>query len=373
MAVEVRSNTTRYPLKAAVAGSMTKLSQFLDAVRTAALASTAAESLILCAHANDYAQFFMLLSDEHEQTVKSEKRKAAAVLYEDLEKAVSSGAINIPGPVLLPRPLDANGQPIPAYVHIKGCRIGDNTKFLQKFKEALGGQVLITAPTYFHELFESGASDDGIYEYMGHSFVVFSTTKVATRKALIDQFKAKNYKLMDGSDVPDTLWHTWIRKDYFKVRKREVLIDVTPSPKVGKFAVYGGSWGDYRHQIEKFTFTLPNAASQPKDRPGRLTVLHDQMKADPQFATSAYPVYERYGHVTFDKFFDARFWSFSVDKKSGDLLAVGTRHAYTCNIPTVVQQGKAFVLKDFNYYAYSGVGNVLTGLVESNPFYFVEV
>jgi len=373
-AMDVRPSTVRYPKDSAAPGSMIKLTEFLAEMRSVALASSAADSLILCAHADDNAQLFTLLSDAHELQLKTEGRKVHVVLYEHLEQAVASGDINIPGPVVMPRPLDANGQPKQAFFHIKGCRIGHATPFLQKLKDALGGQVKITAPKYFHMLMSSDAKDDGAYEYMGHSFVVFSRTKVTDRKALIATFKGKNFKLIDGTTVPPGLWAIWVDKKFTKLRKRTITIDVTISPKVGKFALYGSSWGEFRHSLEKFTYRIPNGASRPTKRADRIALLRTQLGADPTFATThAYPIYARYEHADLDEFMAARYWAFDIDKKNDELICVGTRHEYTCVMPSVIKQGKKLVLEKFNYYAYAGAGSVTDRLVESNTEFFAEV
>lgn len=37
-------------------------------------------------------------------------------------------------------------------VHFKGCNVGKAPAFLTKFQEALGGNVMVTAPKHFHGL-----------------------------------------------------------------------------------------------------------------------------------------------------------------------------------------------------------------------------
>lgn len=80
------------------------------------------------------------------------------------------------------------------FVHFKGCNIGKSQKFIDKFRDALGGIVSVTAPKHFHGIFEQ--SDQGSYEYMDYEFSIrFARTKkdVDTRDQLIAAFQAAQF------------------------------------------------------------------------------------------------------------------------------------------------------------------------------------
>jgi hypothetical protein len=217
-------------------------------------------------------------------------------------------------------------------VHIKGCNIGTQEKFLKKLKEAFGSTG-VTAPKHFHGLrFDEKI---GITEYMAYEFLVRSRTQVQDRDDLIDAFKAKKFKFIDGRDVPDGNWHTWVPADITSLGKNPVAQNFK----------FGGTVGGQTETTLKRQFRVettkkgaifwdfdPPAPFPPESQ--YLSKLRADLKLAPQFkSTDTFPgFHERVGYASVDAFVDGFQWT--IEKKGASTLhAVGQRWEYTAVIP----------------------------------------
>jgi hypothetical protein len=161
--------------------------------------------IVLGAHAHSAGMLGLRLNSASSQPY---------ITKEDLDKPSTISALEIPAAVLKPRPKDAFGADIPAAVHIKGCRVGDNAAFLQSLKKALGGGVVVTAPAHFH--FLKIRSKNGklveLWEYMSYDFTV-SALNPLTRDQAIDLYVKRKppFMLIDtNTGIPKATWERWI-------------------------------------------------------------------------------------------------------------------------------------------------------------------
>ncbi len=114
----------------------------------------------------------------------------------------SSQTMNIPAAVRNPT----------TSFHFRGCAIGsdDSLPFLTLLKHALDNPQSVTAPKYFHGLFEF--IGQGIFECMAYGYRIMSKTAHKTRAALIADYKAAGFTQdLDGTAVPDANWSTWVK------------------------------------------------------------------------------------------------------------------------------------------------------------------
>ena len=189
--------------------------------------------------------------------------------FEDLEAADTSHSCEPTNVVTSPRPLDGAGNPIPAFLLIKGCRIGQSQPFMTKMKEALNGastaSIGVAAPKFFHGMTPHAS---GVFEYFCYDFSVFSKTKITNKAALVTAAVAKNYRDIHGTAITSTQYENWIPRNIESTTNtiQRVSINPTPITRVTRITT-----GRYRYQaptvfpfnIDTSTTPLPAA---PADR-----------------------------------------------------------------------------------------------------------
>src|SRR5262249_28122262 len=129
--------------------------------------------------------------------------------------------------ILIPRPKTPSDR-IP-YLHLKGCRIGsdETLPFLTLLKEALGGELEITAPKHSHKIMKGGVLN-GFLEYMAYEFTIRREVPVKDRIKLIREFNAQTrlkpnrFKLINSQPVPSNKWEEWLSRDRVKNPARSV-------------------------------------------------------------------------------------------------------------------------------------------------------
>jgi len=274
------------------------------------------------------------------------------ISYEDLEGAVTAKSLEIDSKLLKPRPQDTSGQVIPAQLHIKGCNIGNHVAmpFLQLLKKALGGQVGLTAPKFFHSLkavFETKKRGGRvisrklveIWEFFSYEFVLFRPSKLGNKTDTVAAFKAApGFERIDGSSVPQSDWENWIPSTLpgeNKITAVEVPVTSALSTKAHSAAA------QLRYRKTFFLGKEWQKISLAGD-PGTDALRKDEIKrqlvsSDKRFkGTHPFPIYARTGFKSIDDYFDSYDWKFKpFDTGKNQLSFSGTRHEYTVLAPIV--------------------------------------
>jgi hypothetical protein len=221
------------------------------------------------------------------------------------------------------------GDPIMHSVHFKGCNIGKAPAFLTKFREALGDNVMVTAPKHFHGLWEH--SEYGTWEYMAYEFQVRNKTYFATQADVISSLDAGGFTYIDGTAVATADWAKW-------VPKKKVAKSVT-TPLSAKLGVAIGkrktivTERQYRVTPLKFWWSITyHGGPPPATKALQQAAFEASVSADATFDPAhPYPWYARLGYADVAEFFAGHTWVHKVSK--GTLYTTGTRVEYTVLLP----------------------------------------
>lgn len=269
-------------------------------------------------------------------------------------------------------------DPTSHFFHFKGCNLGRAVPLLQKWKQALGGKVKLTAPKYNHGLVVD-AGNRGLWEYLQYEFEVTSPTPIVSRDVLIQVFQTEKFTfletaaagggLLPGAPVPDDNWQGWLPTTLTMqtardpVTRKPIIDPVTKKPqKVIATPQSAPQWRSFDVKplaLPRTTVTISEqfkADVQPFPRPilyapgQTIPTTHDAQMEDLKSNLLAdevntklgrpsrfrkadqhpFPVYVRWGHYSgVDEFLDAFTWRFTHKAGSRTLLARGTRYRYT--------------------------------------------
>jgi hypothetical protein len=225
--------------------------------------------------------------------------------YETLEDTLTdaSHSIKIPDALIGFVP----GNAVMRGVHFKGCNIGQLQPYLLKFKEALGGNVKVTAPLFFHGI--TPAPSQGMYEYFGYEFIVRRKTAFADRKSAITEFGAKGFRLVNGSPVPSFEWPALIPNNIRTTNGRQIRTNLGVT--IGQRTTLNTP---RQFRVDTTPFVWPvgpfqNAAAVPRDPALQQQALRQSIENDPRFAdTHPLPGYKRMGYDSFADFFAGYDW-----------------------------------------------------------------
>jgi hypothetical protein len=261
-------------------------------------------------------------------------------------------------------------------LHFKGCNLGKAVPLLQKWKEALGGKVKLSAPKYNHGL----VGDDGqrgLWEYLQYEFEVTSPEPIASRDVLIQIFQSEKFTFLEtkvpggglvpGPAVPDDNWKTWLPPELDMatlrdpVTRKPVIDPATKKPKrviaqqtkpqwrqfdVKPLALPRGTVmvnEEFSADVQPFPRPILYGPGQtiPTDHATQMANLKDNLLADEvntnlgrksRFRKAdqhPFPAYARWGYDGVDSFLDGFTWRFTRKAGSRTLHARGTRYRYT--------------------------------------------
>lgn len=258
--------------------------------------------------------------------------------------------------------------------HFKGCAIGKAEAFLQKWKQALGTKVQISAPRYNHGL-AGDTADRGIWEFMTYEFVLYNPEPFSNRDILVQAFQAEKFQFLEtigpglvpGPAIPDENWNRWIPTPV----DTEVVVDPkTKKPKIDRdtnkpitriIKQKKPQWRQFGVQAvalpvatvsvnEQFSadespfvrpITYPSPEAIPTTHAAQMVDLETNLRNDaimkrlkhPRISrfTDAhpYPVYKRWGYDDLGLFLNGFIWSFTPKPKLNLLVARGSRQRYT--------------------------------------------
>jgi hypothetical protein len=344
-----RVNTTLVAPKA-----LATVRGFANFLLASATVTRPIDDALIAAHANSEGWIFIPMFP----------KQKGGTNFETLEKTLSDPAKSVA--------IDdavigyTTGDPIMHSVHFKGCNIGKAPPFLTKFREALGGNVMVTAPKHFHGIYEHTAF--GTFEYMAYEFQVRNKAYFANRAAILAAFDGAGFTFVDGTAVPTSDWSKW-------VPKKKVSKSVT-TPVSGKLGVTIGKRKtieierEYRVTPLNFWWSIKySGGAPPSTTAARQAAFETSVSGDAAFqSTHAYPMYERLGYPDVTAFFAGYTWKHSVKKST--LYTTGTRVEYTILLPITDAAGNLV----FNFHPLSTTPyTAVTNLNETDSDYFEQV
>ncbi len=302
----------------------TTVAEFFNHLSTAASITLPAEELLIASHGNDRAWMQIHLDSTQREDTD----------YEVAEAAAKSGSTRLPKNVNH----NTDGTLASTSVNFRGCQIGAAAPFVDKLKEAFGGESPTTAPKHFQEIYS--LRNAGMMEFLVYSFSFESRTALSDKAAVVDAARSQRFTFRDGSTiVPDAVWTTWVPRD--------VGIGHRKSKKV--FIALGRTLGtlkriltavEFRHDRRQAgPFRIPGLPSMPA-KDDRLDTLRQSLKSEaaakPESMFSSehpFPLYERYGRSDLDDFVDGLEWAFSWEMKTRAMICVGQQHEYSILVP----------------------------------------
>ena len=342
-----RANTTLVAPKA-----LTTVRGFANRLLTSGTVTRPIDDALLAAHANSEGWIFIPMFP----------KQKGGTNFETLEKTLSDPAKSIA--------IDdavigyTAGDPIMHSVHFKGCNIGKAPPFLTKFREALGGNVMVTAPKHFHGIYEHTAY--GSWEFMSYEFQIRNKKDFPTRTALLAAFDAEGFTFIDGTPVPTAEWAKWVPKKNIGKGVKTPL-----SPKLG--VAIGKrktieTEREYRVSRLGFSWSIKfSGGPPPATTAARQAAFEGSVGGDAVFqSTHGYPYYERVGYASLADFFAGYTWTHDVKKST--LYTSGSRVEYTILQPITDMTTGDLV---FNFHPLSTTPyTAITNLNETDSDYF---
>lgn len=332
-----------------------KSKQLVDVIKKLNTSSSFAKPLadvFLVSHGDDTGWLAIDLDKAGGKTVSYQ------VLREILDATDTAGkarrtALQLPSTLFK----KADGSMADTRIVLAGCRVGNAPKFIDAFKQLLGGQVPVVASKFLHE-FDMRARFAGtkliavlgMFEYLAYGFEANALTALS-RDDLIDKLK-KNPKntWKDGTAIPQAQWETWLPKTRPLPRKFgrfRMPVSVQLGQKLaGVSALDPG-------ELRFLQGTFPSFVRRNPDPPDKTVAgLKALLSADQRFQPAwGFPMHEQYGHATFDEFFNAFTWTLTMgfDRKLKVPKAVwtGTRFEWTLLVPVTGTVGGDDLIYNF--------------------------
>jgi hypothetical protein len=225
----------------------------------------------------------------------------------------------------------------PTRVVLGGCRVGKAPKFVDAFQQVIGGVLPVLAPRHYHMFVDLIETDKakrsslymGTYELLCYAFEANSIEPFRDAAALLKAF-ADNPKnvTIDGNRVPQATFEKWLGRNFHRARGTFAMPVKVP---LGRTVAHQTELapGQLRHLPGTFTTHFDNPSPDKRTLAGLETALSNHATMQPAFG---FPVWEQYGHTSFDLFFKAFKWKLA-DLKSDPAVWNATREEYLMLVP----------------------------------------
>jgi len=282
----------------------------------------------------------------------------------------------------------SSGQRAPVRVLLKGCRIGQQPKYVDGLKVVFGGKIPVIAPRHFEFVGAIQKTRDkkvigqiGSIEYLMYSNELVSPTELK-RPALVTAYKTHGFTQSDGTTAFPDLWDKkWIPKDISKGKRAlRRAFNVSLGRDLDKGLTTTDSAGEFRHSATPWPIPITNPTAAAKTLSGFKAALAAQPKFQSGWGPTGFPVHEQLGPLnldgsptTFDQFFASYTWTPPKDKNSDPFIWTGVRHVYNVLLP-VVELPMTGAVADrliYNFFPPRGSGKPsFIELLESNAGLF---
>jgi hypothetical protein len=332
--------------------SMLNLRGFFDGLATSDQIVNPVRHLLIVGHGGMTGAFHIALFAGFQDVV---------VTYEDLEKALKDKSLIMDLSLMMPRPVEKTGKSQPN-LRLLGCSIGGEVPFMKKFKEALGGQIVLVAPKHFL-IGATLVNPPGECAYMDYNFTVYFPSlgpKDPARKkadvvaAFVKKSNSGDFKREDKNAVPKKAWNEWVPKQP-NDKPNPVDLDHAPSVKVTvRNPVFPGTSQAPRRFVYRKNqnlFARPQTMPLQKDtgnEADRRKAVKTWLQGVERWKDGhAFPEFVRYGYKTMDECMDGWNWQFSYDKKAKVLTYNPIRDIYRALLPITKVATNTLVM---NYY-----------------------
>lgn len=305
----------------------------------------------------------------------------AHTTYEAMETVMTATprTCQLADAIINPRPQDGSNQDIAPFLYIRGCRIGAMTPFIQKFKDVINGvsttSVSVSAPKFFHEVYEM---TQGVFELFNYDFHVFSKTAATSKTDLVNKLKARSLTDIYGTAITDAQWNTWVPRVI--TTDKDPLVSVTiPSSPIPHFPSLRAGFYRYRNPTILTFHIDPSWGALPTADAAIATFLKQQfssLAANPgtdSFAlslvdTHPFPLFKRYEYNTLDDMVDGLKWTPNHQSR----IYTGKRFEYYACPPVIANNANNELV--YNFYASpTGGASAVSNFTDSDTNYFNAV
>lgn len=230
-----------------------------------------------------------------------------------------------------------------ANIHIRGCNIGRETRFLELVKKAFGDNVTVTAPKFLDNFsFLKEGSTIHRYEHLSYDFAVFKGTAFPNRNELLKVFQNHSPAFEDlfGNAITNDQFDSWLPNNIVNNSSAE---HPCSNPVSSKLKVVR----DFIHRPpvqNKPLYTVDLELDSEPEADQQKDILRDSLKnADTMKPSHAFPEYEQFGYSSYDEFIDGLDWKFKWIKEEEVLNCKGSRHVYALRIPITDKKNNLFL------------------------------
>jgi hypothetical protein len=244
------------------------------------------------------------------------------------------------------------GQRAPVRVLLKGCRIGQQPKFVDGLKVLFGGKIPVIAPRHFEGVGPLPkmrgkkpipGSSVGSIEYLLYSNELVSPTELK-RDDLVKAYKTHGFTQFDGTTAFPDLWDKkWIPTDVSVGKRglrRHFKVSLGRDLDMGLTTI--NALAEFRHFAKPWPIPIDNPPPPAKTKAGFKAALASQAKFQSGWGPTGFPVHEQLGPLnldgsptTFDQFFESYTWTPPKDTSSDPFIWTGVRHVYNVLLPVV--------------------------------------
>jgi hypothetical protein len=227
-----------------------------------------------------------------------------------------------------------------ANIHIRGCNIGKEPRFLQLVKEVFGNNATVTAPKHLDRFaFFTSSGTTHRYENMVYHFIIYNKTALADKQAVEDAFVNHTPAFEDifGNVITRAQFNTWLPQN---INNNSTANHPCTNPIDTQLTVER----EFRHQVDNplYTYNITLDSNPPANQ--RIDILK-QVLADNDTMKSShpFPTYEQFGYSNLDDFVDNLNWQFNWNNGTKTLNCRGSRHSYQLRIPITDASNNLFV------------------------------
>lgn len=283
-------------------------------------------NVIIATHASGGGFLLMKLLNSSE---------SSQITYEELEEYIE----NKTRPQISSRVIRNN-----ATIHIRGCDIGKQERFLRLIKKLFNNSVTVTAPKHisnFNSFPENNPTHR--FELLYYHFIVFSKDKITKKSVLVDRFvnHKPEFKDVFNNTITKSQFEAWIPARINSKLTATVHPCGNPINKELKVV------REFKYMEPDLSEPVYNAGleleSEPADK-DRFQLLKDTLKETNTMKSSyVFPEYEQLGYSSYDEFIDGLDWKFSWNKDEKILSCEGHRHVYEVRVPITNEQNDLFI------------------------------
>lgn len=257
--------------------------------------------------------------------------------FADVQRVATSGAMEIPAPVLHPRPIiggGGGGFPQPAVFRIVGCSIGAALPFLRQLKKALGVSVVVVAtPHEDAEVKLNINGKDGVLRMLVYDFRLSDPIALEGPADIVEAFHNKHLTFFDGAPVPREFWKARVPNEIYngKGRKAETAnIRFKPAIDGVTTLPLAMEWWEWKWEsVGPFPVTPPATNLASTDQ--RRSFMRDAIRSRAEFAAGhLFPLHAQRGYASYDAFIDGHDW---LNAPGETKLWMGYRNLYRVGSP----------------------------------------